>query len=64
MVADWAKRHGRPFRLVLRCPAGGEFAEGAGGAELALDAVEFCRLLSGRGTGPAPLATRCRSDLI
>lgn len=57
VVADWAGRHGRPFRLVLGDPAGGTFAHGAGGADLAFDAVEFCRLLSGRGTGAAPLAT-------
>ena len=27
-VADWARRHGQPFRLVLDGPAGGEFMRG------------------------------------
>jgi uncharacterized protein (TIGR03083 family) len=51
VVAEWAERHGRPYRLRLTGPAGGEWAAGEGGEELELDAVEFCRLLSGRGTG-------------
>jgi uncharacterized protein (TIGR03083 family) len=54
VVAEWARRHGQPFTLVLAGPAGGAFtsgtADGDAGEELALDAVEFCRLLSGRGT--------------
>jgi hypothetical protein len=51
VVAEWAQRHGRPYRLRLTGPAGGEWSSGADGEELALDAVEFCRLVSGRGTG-------------
>ena len=58
VVRDWADRHGRPFRLELDGPAGGSFAVGVGGEEHSLDAVEFCRILSGRGTGPGLLATR------
>jgi uncharacterized protein (TIGR03083 family) len=58
VVADWARRHGRPFRLVLHGPAGGEFGSGTAGPQFALDAVEFCRVLSGRGIGTAPFATR------
>jgi uncharacterized protein (TIGR03083 family) len=50
-VADWARRHGQPFRLVLEGPAGGEFVQGNNGDEQRLDAVEFCRVLSGRGQG-------------
>ncbi|TQN37778.1 uncharacterized protein (TIGR03083 family) [Blastococcus colisei] len=49
VVAEWADRHGRPYRLALTGPAGGSWSSGAGGEELELDAVEFCRLLSGRG---------------
>ena len=49
VVAEWARRHGRPFRLVLEGPAGGEFVQGDDGEQLRLDAVEFCRVLSGRG---------------
>ncbi len=49
-VAEWASRHGKPFTLVLGGPAGGSYARGEGGEHLELDAVEFCRILSGRGT--------------
>lgn len=51
VVAEWARRHGRPFSLMLLGPAGGTFRAGEGGEELGLDAVDFCRTLSGRGTG-------------
>jgi uncharacterized protein (TIGR03083 family) len=51
VVAEWARRHGRPFTLHLTGPAGGSFTHGDGGDELTLDAVEFCRTLSGRATG-------------
>lgn len=52
VVAEWARRHGRPFRLHLTGPAGGTFVQGPGGGEeLALDAVEFCRMLGGRAGG-------------
>jgi uncharacterized protein (TIGR03083 family) len=51
VVTEWAQRHGRPYRLRLTGPAGGEWSSGADGEELALDAVEFCRVVSGRGTG-------------
>jgi uncharacterized protein (TIGR03083 family) len=58
IVDEWAQRHGRPFRLRLTGPAGGSWSSGEPGAaeELELDAVEFCRLLSGRGTGTGLLA--------
>jgi hypothetical protein len=58
VVGDWAARHVQPFTLTLTGPAGGSFASGAGGAELELDAVEFCRILSGRAHGAGLLATR------
>ena len=57
VVADWARRHGQPFTLMLNGPAGDAFCSGAGGADLALDAVEFCRILSGREPGTGLLAT-------
>jgi uncharacterized protein (TIGR03083 family) len=57
VVADWARRHGQPFTLMLTGPAGGSFTAGAGGADLELDAVEFCRILSGREIGVGLLAT-------
>jgi uncharacterized protein (TIGR03083 family) len=58
VVADWARRHGRPFTLRLEGPAGGSYTAGSGGPELQFDAVEFCRSLSGRGSADVPLATR------
>jgi len=60
VVADWARTHGQPFRLTLTGPAGGDFST-AGNDELSeplvLDAVEFCRTLSGRTPGTGLLAT-------
>jgi uncharacterized protein (TIGR03083 family) len=50
-VAEWARRHGQPFTVTLEGPAGGTFTNGGGGEEIALDAVEFCRTLSGRAQG-------------
>ena len=47
-VADWAGRHGKPFVLELTGPAGGTFVSGTGGEHLTLDAVEWCRIVSGR----------------
>lgn len=49
VVAEWARRHGRPCSLVLTGPAGGSWSWGSGGPVIESDAVEFCRGLSGRG---------------
>jgi uncharacterized protein (TIGR03083 family) len=57
VVSEWARRHGQPFTLTLGGPAGDRFIAGSGGAELAVDAVEFCRMLSGRAPGAGLLAT-------
>jgi uncharacterized protein (TIGR03083 family) len=57
VVAEWARRHGRPFTLELEGPAGGTFQHGDGGERLTLDAVEFCRTLSGRAAGTGLLST-------
>lgn len=57
VVAEWARRHGEPFTLELTGPAGGHFTAGGGGATLTMDAVEFCRVLSGRGAGAGLMAT-------
>src|SRR5262249_15477433 len=56
VVAEWAQRHAQPCRLHLAGPAGGAWAVGSGGPTLELDAVEFCRILSGpaRATGLLP----------
>lgn len=56
-VAEWARRHGQPFTLELTGPAGGTFSTGSGGEALTLDAVELCRILSGRGSDDRLLAT-------
>lgn len=57
VVAEWARRHGQPFTLVLEGPAGGTFASASpGGETITVDAVEFCRILSGRGHGEGLLA--------
>ena len=57
VVDDWARRHGRPYHLVLTGPAGGRFGDPAAGEVIDLDAVEFCRILSGRSTGTGLLTT-------
>lgn len=50
VVAEWARRHAQPFTIHLEGPAGGSFTSAAGGGEtITIDAVEFCRVLSGRG---------------
>ena len=51
VVAEWARRHGKPFTLRLEGPAGGTFTQGSDGEAITIDAVEFCRTLSGRATG-------------
>jgi hypothetical protein len=57
VVADWARRHGQPFVLRLDGQAGGSFSSGHDGPEIWLDAVEFCRVLSGRGAAEGLLTT-------
>lgn len=57
VVAEWAERHGQPYRLTLSGPAGGTWSSGEGGQEITMDAVDFCRVLSGRGTGEGLMAT-------
>ena len=51
VVAEWAARHRQPFSLRLTGPAGGGFHVQDGGQSLELDAVEFCRAVSGRFSG-------------
>jgi uncharacterized protein (TIGR03083 family) len=57
VVAEWARKHGQPFELTLTGPAGGRYIAGTGGVQLELDAIEFCRILSGRAPGTGLLAT-------
>lgn len=51
IVAEWAHTHRKPFVARLSGPAGGVFAQGRDGEEIKRDAVEFCRVLAGRGNG-------------
>ncbi len=57
IVAAWAARHRQPYTLVLDGPAGGTYAGRGGATALRLDAVEFCRIVSGRAPGDGLLAT-------
>jgi uncharacterized protein (TIGR03083 family) len=57
VVAEWARRHGQSFTLELTGAAGGTFVSGDGGERLEFDAVEFCRLLAGRGDADGLVAT-------
>lgn len=50
-AAEWARRHGTPCTLTLTGPVGGVFVQAGGGEEHTLDAIEFCRILSGRSVG-------------
>jgi uncharacterized protein (TIGR03083 family) len=56
VVAEWARVHKQAYRLTLTGPAGGTWSSGAGGEEISLDAIEFCRILSGRAAGTGLLA--------
>ncbi|MCU1586598.1 MAG: hypothetical protein JWN31_91 [Frankiales bacterium] len=50
IVQEWADRHGQAFALELTGPAGGAFS-GQGTGEvttMTMDAVDFCRAVSGR----------------
>ncbi len=56
VVREWADRHGQPYALVLTGPAGGSWERGQA-EPITLDAIEFCRVLSGRAPGEGLLAT-------
>jgi hypothetical protein len=72
VAREWARRHGRPCTLTLTGPVGRRYVFGSGGVPSAsaedlagpprqsytLDAVQFCRVLSGRGSGDGLLSTR------
>jgi uncharacterized protein (TIGR03083 family) len=60
VVAEWARRHGRPFVLELDGPAGGTFVhrpEATDAERIDTDAVEFCRTLADRSRATGLLAT-------
>jgi uncharacterized protein (TIGR03083 family) len=54
IVAEWSRRHGQAYTLILTGPAGGAF-HNRGGEPQTVDAVEFARILSGRSAGPGIL---------
>lgn len=56
VVAEWAARHDAAYDLTLTGPAGGHWQRGSGGEHIEMDAVDFCRTLSGRGQGSGLLA--------
>jgi uncharacterized protein (TIGR03083 family) len=61
VVREWADRHARAYRLELTGAAGGTWAsvEQPDDTEtITMDAIEFCRILSGRGTGAGLLSTQ------
>jgi uncharacterized protein (TIGR03083 family) len=58
VVQEWAQRHGMACTLTLTGPLARQYAFGSGGPSFSVDAVEFCRILSGRGTGDGLLQTR------
>jgi uncharacterized protein (TIGR03083 family) len=55
VAAEWADRHGQPVRLHLTGPAGGTLEVGPAGEDIELDAIQFCRVVSGRATHPHSL---------
>ncbi len=58
VAEEWLRRHGQPVALSLSGPAGGRFdAPGEWAESIELDAVEFCRIVSGRSTGTGLLTT-------
>jgi len=52
IIAEWATTHTDPFTLQLTGPAGGTFVRDPAdpGDCLEVDAIDCCRILSGRGT--------------
>jgi uncharacterized protein (TIGR03083 family) len=55
ILAEWAGTHDDPFELVLTGPAGGRYRR-ADAPVQELDALDFCRILSGRAPGAGVLA--------
>jgi uncharacterized protein (TIGR03083 family) len=48
VVREWAAAHGSPYSLELTGPAGGRWGTEGTGERIVLDAVDFCRSVSGR----------------
>ena len=56
MVAEWARLYGLDVTLHLEGTAGRTYVSGTGDEDLAIDAVEWIWILSGRGAGTGLLA--------
>ncbi|MDX6300129.1 MAG: hypothetical protein QOF53_1343 [Nocardioidaceae bacterium] len=56
VVREWADRHGASYSLVLTGAAGGRWERGSSAELLTMDAIEFCRTVSGRAPGAGLLA--------
>lgn len=56
VVADWVDRHKEPVDLTLTGPIGSRFIHGDDGPTITMDAVEFCRVLSGRESSDGLMA--------
>lgn len=57
VVAEWSRRHNRPFTLTLTGTAGGSWHSGTGGEHIELDATQFCWIAAGRAPATGLLAT-------
>jgi uncharacterized protein (TIGR03083 family) len=57
VVREWAGRHAEAYALELSGPAGGRWSRGDGAA-ISMDALEFCRALSGRVPGQGLLSVQ------
>ncbi|MDQ3094770.1 MAG: maleylpyruvate isomerase family mycothiol-dependent enzyme [Actinomycetota bacterium] len=59
VVREWADRHSSAYVLDLTGAAGGHWERGDTSAapHLTMDALQFCRVVSGRGTGEGLLTT-------
>lgn len=58
VVREWCGRHRQPVDLTLTGGAGGRYRQGSAGPEIELDALDFCRILSGRVEGDGLLGVR------
>jgi uncharacterized protein (TIGR03083 family) len=58
VVEEWAGRHGQAFALSLTGPAGGAWRQGDPGPQIEMDAVDFCREVSGRGRADGLMSTQ------
>jgi len=57
VVNEWAGRHRKACNVELTGLAGGSWVFGSDGALLELDAIDFCRTLSGRAPAEGLLST-------